>query len=139
MSLGPPPAGFAELERAGQGLPRGGELRAKVAGLRAAAEGNYLREAILRLYSDFWGDAGAAAKAADPRAAAEVGERLGVVLSEAYGLHPFFPTIVHDVPSGWIDVTPGSRVLSGVVSRLIRPGLQDHYGNLCLPAVAEVD
>ncbi len=139
VSLGPSPAGFAELMRAGEALPRGGELRAMVAGLRAAAEGNYLREAVLQLYSDFWGEAGAAARAADPRATAAVGERLSAVLTDAYGLRPFVPVNVHDLPNGWISVAPGSRVMTGVVTRVLRPGLLDDHGHLRIPAVAEVD
>lgn len=139
VSAGPLPVGFTELERAGEELPRGCELRRRVAELRGAAEGNYLREAVLGLYSDFWGDAGTAARDTDPDATADVGDRLSALLADAYGLRPFFPVNVHDLPSGWITVAPGSRVMTGVVTRVLRPGLQDDHGHLRIPAVVEVE
>jgi hypothetical protein len=139
VSAGPLPAGFEDLEQAGERLPRGNELRRRVAGLRGAAEGDYLREAVLGLYSDFWGDAGNDARDADPDAASEVGDRLNALLADAYGLRPFFPVNVHDLPSGWITVASGSRVMTGVVTRVLRPGLQDDHGHLRIPAVVEVD
>ncbi len=139
VSVGPLPVGFAELERAGETLPWGCELQQRVGGLRAAAEGNYLREAVLGLYSDFWADAGTAARDTDPDATTEVGERLSALLTDAYGLRPFFPVNVHDYPSGWITVAAGSRVMTGVVTRVVRPGLQDDHGHLRIPAVVEVE
>jgi hypothetical protein len=139
VSAGPLPAGFAELERAGEALPWGCELQQLVTGLRAAAEGNYLREAVLGLYSEFWGDAGTAARDTDPDATADVGERLSSLLTDAYGLRPFFPVNVHDYPSGWIAVAAGSRVMTGVVTRVVRPGLQDDHGHLRIPAMVEVE
>jgi hypothetical protein len=110
-----------------------------VAGLRSAAEGNYLREAVLGLYSEFWGDAGTAARDSDPDAVAAVGERLSALLADAYDLRPFFPVNVHDYPSGWITVAAGSRVMTGVVTRVVRPGLQDDHGHLRIPALVEVE
>lgn len=139
VSAGPLPAGFAELEQAGRRLPRGGELEKLVSKLRTAAEGDYLREAVLGLYSDFWGEAGNAARETDPDATSEVGERLNTMLADAYGLRPFSPANVHDLPSGWISVAPGSRVLTGMVTRVLRPGLQDDHGHLRIPAVVEVE
>ena len=138
VSLGQAPAGFSELEQAGEGLPSC-ELRRLVAELRAAAEGSYLREAALQLYTDFWGDAGVNARATDADATAEVGERLNTLLADAYGLRPFHPVNVHDFPSGWITVAAGSRVMTGVVTRVLRPGLQDDHGHLRIPAVVEVE
>ncbi len=139
VSAGPLPVGFTDLERAGEALPKGNELRKRVAGLRGAAEGDYLREAVLGLYSDFWGDAGSVARDADPDATAEVGDRLNALLADAYALRPFFPTTVHDLPSGWVTVAAGSRVMTGVVTRVLRPGLQDDHGHLRIPAVVEVE
>lgn len=139
VSLGQAPAGFAELEQAGGKLPPACELRRLVVGLRAAAEGSYLREAVLQLYSDFWGDAGVNARAIDPDATAEVGDRLNTLLADAFGLRSFHPVNVHDFPSGWITVAAGSRVMTGVVTRVLRPGLQDDYGHLRIPAVVEVE
>jgi hypothetical protein len=138
VSLGPLPPGLAELEQAAVGLPAG-ELRERVGGLRAAAEGHYLREAVLRLYTDFWGEAGGTARQLNPTATAAVGERLTAILAEAFALHPFHPANVHDLPSGWITVAAGSRVMTGVVTRVLRPGLQDDHGQLRIPAVVEVE
>lgn len=139
VSLGPAPAGFNELEKAAERLPAGSELRRAVAGLRAAAHGNYLREAVLQLYSDVWGEMGMTARNTDPAATAEVGARLAALLTDAFGLRPFHPVNVHDFPSGWISVAAGSRVMTGVVTRVLRPGLQDDHGNLRIPAVVEVE
>ena len=134
----PLPPGLAELQRAAEKLPAT-ELKAMVASLRAAAEGDYLREAVLQLHTDYHGDAGDAARAADARAAAEVGERLEGLLRDGFDLTPFRPANLHDLPGGWVSVAPGSRVVTGVVRRVLRPGLQDGGGNLRIPAVAEVE
>lgn len=139
VSLGPQPPGFADLQHTAEQLPPSSELRGMVAGLRTAAEGNYLREAVLQLYTDFWGDAGMAARVLAPDVTAEVGDRLSALLADAYGLSPFHPVNVHDLPSGWITVAAGSRVMTGVVARVLRPGLQDAAGNLRIPAVVEVE
>ncbi len=137
-NLEPLPTGLAELLWVGAKLPDG-ELKGMVVALRAAVAGDYLREAAVQLFIDYHGDAGGTARAADPTATAAVGERLADLLRSEFDLEAFHPANVHDLPGGWVSVAPGSRVMTGSVRRLLRPGLQDSGGNLRMPAVAEVE
>ncbi len=139
VSLGPPPAGLVELEEAAARLPEADPLRARVTGLREALRGDYLREAALELYLDYWVESARLARspAADP--GREFGARLMQFLRAAFGLSEFVPQSVHDHPDGWLAVVPGGRAVTGLVRRVHRPGLQDEQGNLRIPALVEVE
>ncbi len=139
LSLGSPPPGFLDLEAAAQRLAPEDPLRARVALLRQAIQGDYLREAAIELYVDTWGERGAAVRTAEPALAGQWCEQLTRFLSAAYGLTAFRPTCLQDHPDGWLVVVPGSRPVTGLVRRVHRPGLQDEKGNLCIPALVEVE
>ncbi len=139
VSLGPAPPGFVELEAAAEKLPPKNPLRDRVFLLQEALRGDYLREAAVELYVDYWGETGAAVRAADPALAAEFAARLTGFLHAAYGLSMFTPTSIHDHPDGWLAVVPGGRAMTGLVRSVRRPGLQDEHGNLRIPALVEVE
>lgn len=139
VSLGPPPAGLVELEEAAAHLPEVDPLRTRVTGLREALRGDYLREAALELYLDYWAEAGRPVRTAVSGAGREFGPRLMEFLQAACGLSEFVPQSVHDHPDGWLAVVPGGRAVTGLVRRVHRPGLQDEQGNLRIPALVEVE
>ena len=91
------------------------------------------------MYVDYWGDAGAALRSAEPALAAEFIDRLTRFLNAAYRLSVFKPTSIHDHPEGWLAVMPGGRAVTGLVRRVHRPGLEDEHGNLRIPALVEVE
>src|SRR5207247_812544 len=77
-------AGFLDLEAAADRLPAGDPLRDRVARLRPAVRGDYLREAVVELYVDYWGEAGSAVRTADPAAARAFADRLTRFLHDTY-------------------------------------------------------
>lgn len=140
VSLGPAPAGYEALLKVSESLPPAGQMLAqRVARLQDAIVGDYLREAGIELFVEFWAEPGRTLHAADPVAASRFADALGHFLDGTFGLTPFTPVTLHDHPDGWVTTTGGGRMMIGLVRRLHRPGLRDAHGNLCIPAVAEVD
>ncbi len=137
---GTPPAGFLELEAAAEELPADNPLRKLVAGLRQALGGDYLREASIELYVGYWGELGTSLRTANPTLASRFADQLIRFLNAAYVLSTFVPVRIDDHPARMVgsrarrtsDDRPGGR-------RVHRPGLHDWHGNLCIPALVEVE
>ncbi|MBX9622510.1 MAG: hypothetical protein K2X82_01715 [Gemmataceae bacterium] len=140
VSAGPPPAGLTELEAAAGAIPgAGGEaVREAFRDLRPAGLGGYLELAAVELYTRFWDRAHPDWAAIDPAAAAGFGVGLGAMLRDGFGLTPFDPVNFRDYPAGWVVVPPGTRMTTGRVTRVLRPGLA--AGDvLRVPARAEAE
>jgi hypothetical protein len=135
-SAGPPPPGFADLDRLAPAAPeavRAG-LHDAVAGLRAAAANGYLEPAAVELFQLYWSRGRADWHALDPATADGFAGALSTLLGGTFGVHPFEPANVFDHPDGWVTLAPGCRVTSGRVAVLLTPGLLDAAGGLRLPA-----
>lgn len=138
VSAGPPPVGLAELEAlVGTGPDEAlDEFREALRGLRAAGAGGYLELAATDLHQLFWDRV--LPRWADPKAAAAAGDALAGMLREAFGLLPLVPRHFRDHPPDWVSVPPGTRMVTGRVTRVLRPGLTNN-GVLRLPAVVEAE
>jgi hypothetical protein len=125
VSAGPPPHGLTELEAAAESVPgpTGEELREAFRGLRPAGAGGYLELAGVDLFTRFWDHVRPVWTNTNPAAAETFAEGLRVMLREAFGLETFAPLNYRDHPTGWVNVPPGTRMSSGRVTRVIRPGL----------------
>ena len=135
VSAGPTPAGFDALQRSVQHWPADHPYRAGVAKLPDAIGGGYLLESALELFTDYWDQAHA--NRGEPGRL--YGEELGRFLHSALKLETFAPRNWHDHREGWVTPSSGSRLVTGVVRRLFRPGLVDDQGELRIPALAEID
>jgi len=125
VSAGPPPHGLTDLEAAAGGIPgaAGEEVRESFRALRPAGVGGYLELAAVDLYTRFWDGAYPAWAEADPGAAGLFGDGLRAMLAEGFGLDAFAPGQFRDYPPGWVAVPPGTRMTTGRVVRVLRPGL----------------
>ncbi len=135
LSAGRIPEGFDALQRAAQLWPADHPYRAGVAKLTDAIGGGYLLESALELFSIYWDQAHA--NRGEP--ARLFGEEIGRFLRSALKLEIFTPRNLHDHKPGWVTPTSGSRLVTGVVRRVFRPGLVDEAGELRIPALAEID
>lgn len=138
-SLGPKPEALIQLEASANGLPADHPLRVGVEGLTAAAAQHYLLEAAVKLFTDYWDEAGRMLRSQRPSTADELSVRLEHYLADSLGLVSFRPTTLRSYADGWTKALPGSRLMTGRVLRLVRPGLQDQRGNLIVQAIAEVE
>jgi hypothetical protein len=141
VSVGPAPAGFAELE----GLVREAShptetaLQQRLRGWREAALNGTLDVVAVQLYVDFWGSLGDPLRQQVPERAARIAEGLAIVLGKGLGLRTFNPARYQDYAPGWLELASDRGVVSGRVRRVLRPGLQDDEGRLRVPAVVEVE
>jgi len=141
VSAGPAPARLPDLEAVAERLPGdpGDRLRVALANLRPAGLGGYLEQAIVDMYIEFWDHAHAIWVDSDPASAAGFAETLRSSLRETFGLSEFLPLGFCDHPDGWVAVPPGTRMTTGRVVRVLRPGLLDAELRLRVPARAEVE
>ncbi len=141
VSAGPAPARLPDLEAAAERLSgdAGATLRSALADLRPAGLGGYLEQAIVDMYVVFWDRVHSAWNADAPTIAAGFAESLRSCLRETFGLNEFLPLGFCDHPDGWVAVPPGTRMTTGRVVRVLRPGLLDAELHLRVPARAEVE
>jgi hypothetical protein len=124
-SAGPAPQGLTELEAAAEsvGGPSGEELREALRGLRAAGAGGFMELALIDLFTRFWDNITPAWAKQDGAAAEEFAHRLEAMLEGGFGLAAFRPANVREKPGGWINIPPGTRMTTGRVVKVLRPGL----------------
>lgn len=140
LSGGPPPHGLTGMENAAEAAPgdAGQELRDVFKSLRQAGAGGYLDMAALDLYTLFWDRVYPEWAAHDPDAADTFADQLRAMMDETFGLEMFSPESFHDYPGGWVSVPPGTRMNTGRVVRVLRPGLATG-STLHVPARVEVE
>lgn len=140
ISAGPPPYGLTELETVAQAAPgeTGEELRSSLRGLRAAGAGGYLEFAAVDLYSLFWDRLRPTWADCDAASAEIFAEDLAAMMRETFGLRTFHPISYREYPQDWVFVPPGTRMTTGRVTRVLRPGLTSE-GGLRLPALVEAE
>lgn len=140
ISAGLAPPGLVELEAAAESLEgrEGDELREAFRGLRAAGAEGYLELALTDLFTRFWDRAYPVWSAAAPDVAEDFAERLRALLQVQFSLDVVHPANYRDHPSGWVSVPPGTRMTSGRVVRVLRPGLASG-GELRVPARVEAE
>lgn len=136
ISIGEVPPGLVALETVGTRLPPDDRVREGIEGLRKAIAGEFLGEAAVELYVEFWRDPD---HVTDKALTAELSERLIAFLGAALGFEPFYPKSLNEFPNGWMHFPPGGRSFAGTVRRVHRPGLRDRDGNLRVPALVELD
>jgi hypothetical protein len=62
------------------------------------------------------------------------------MLRENFGLSTFEPKTDRDYPAEWVTYAPGTRLTTGRVTRILRPGLYHPVeGILRLPAYVEAE
>ncbi len=139
-SAGPPPNGLTELEAAASQVPGevGEELRNAFRGLRVAGAEGYLEAAVVDLFVLFWERVRPMWIDIDPALAGTFGDDLVSLLRDTFALYPFSPANYRDYPSDWVTVPPGTRMSTGRVKRVLRPGLTSS-GTLRLPACVEAE
>ena len=125
VSAGPPPPGLTELEAAAETIAgaAGEEVRAAFRDLRPAGAGGFGELAAVELFTRFWDRAYPEWAAVDPVGAAAFADGLGRMLAAGYGLTTFAPLHYRDHPAGWVVVPAGTRMTTGRVARVLRPGL----------------
>lgn len=125
ISAGPPPPGLTELEAAAGAIPgpAGDEVRAAFRDLRPAGAGGFGELAAVELFTRFWDQAYPEWAAVDAVGAGAFADGLGRMLAAGYGLTAFAPLHYRDHPAGWVVVPPGTRMTTGRVARVLRPGL----------------
>lgn len=135
VSAGPPPHGLTDLEAAADGAPgaAGEELREAFRGLRTAGANGYLEFAAIDLYTLFWDRLRTAWAEGDAATAETFASDLTVMMRETFNLHAFNPANYRDHPPDWVQLLPGTRMTTGRVIRVLRPGLTSN-GELRLPA-----
>jgi hypothetical protein len=139
ISAGPPPHGLTELETAAASIPgaKGDELRTAIRGLRTAGAAGYLELGVVDLYVQFWDRMQPHGEAESPEIQAFL-NALQAMLQDSFGLCSFSPTRYRDHPPDWVIVPPGTRMTTGRVTRVLRPGLAKE-GVLRLPARIEAE
>jgi hypothetical protein len=140
VSAGPPPHGLTELEAQAAAAPgaTGEALRAALRGLRQAGLEGYLEFAVVDLYRLFWDQVYPAWTAENPSESQVFADNLLSMVREAFDLHPFYPHNYRDQPPESVLVPPGTRMTTGRVVRVLRPGLTAN-GALRLPARVEAE
>jgi hypothetical protein len=140
-SAGPAPAGLGDLEEGIRGAEAGcwEEVRRRLRGWRQACLDDTLELAAVGLYTDFFGEFGDAARRDDPDRAAAFAEKLLGVMEQGFGLTAFRPKSYLDFPDGWMERASRRGMVSGRVTRVLRPGLKDAAGDLRVPALVEVE
>lgn len=140
-SAGPPPHGLTDLESLGARAPAplAAILAEGFANLRPAGAGGYLETAILDLYARFWDQVYPAWIESDAQSAKAFGDGIAAMMAESFGIESFSPQAYRDCPDGWILCPPGTRMATGRIARILRPGLRTADGQLRLPARAEAE
>lgn|GEM_PF-4102350 len=140
ISAGPPPPGLTDLEDAAERIPdpAGESLRERFAGLRSASLEGFLELALTDLYTHFWDRVFPDWRVGDSEAARAFGGGLGAMVCESLGLTVYTPQHVSERPEGWVMIPPGTRISTGRVERVLRPGLH-RDGVLHVPARATVE
>ena len=135
VSAGPPPLGFTDLEASAAHCPgpEGEALREGLAGLRAAGAGGYLELAAVDVFTLFWDHTHAAWAEVNLDAANAFAGGCQEMLKVTFGLTTFAPLRYDEYPPGWVLTPPGTRMTTGTVTRVLRPGLTAG-GELRLPA-----
>jgi hypothetical protein len=141
VSVGPEPAGYAELaEFLTKRGPIGSKpFRERLKSWPEAAVTGTLEMVAVQFFVDFWGALGEELRSRDPESAQELSSRLIAVLRQNWKLYPFYPAAYQDHPDGWLQRAPGRNMVTGRVRRVLRPGLQDEEGHLRVPALVEVE
>lgn len=103
-----------------------------------AIEGN-LEYAAQQLYVEFWKLLGGAFAAANAAEFLELRERLDAFLETDFGLLVFYPRSCHDHPERWLTIVSSQRIVTGRVTRIVRPGMTDRRNAIRFPAIVEVD
>lgn len=136
VSAGDAPPGLVDLEAllAGSADPSAEQMRTRLRDWRQAALDDHLESTALALYIDFWDQLRPEMAIGD-----EVGSRLLTLMTEAFGLQPYYPTTFQSCPAGWVIPAGQQRMVSGRVRMVVRPGLIDAKGDLRVPARAEFD
>ncbi len=140
VSAGEPPLGLTELEALVEPLEgeAGEDLRGAFRALRPAGAGGFLELAAIDLFTRFWDQVQPAWSATDSEAASKFADGLNAMLRESFKLEMILPTNYRDHPAGWVFVPPGTRMISGRVVRVLRPGLAS-AGELRVPARVEAE
>jgi hypothetical protein len=123
-SAGPAPIGFTELEQAVTQEPSAADLVPLLKGWRLASFEGALEHAAIDFYLQFW---------SQPRPE-QLQELVLIVLQEGFQLVPFYPTRVQDHPSEALQLVDSTRMVSGRIREVLRPGLLDGEGHLRVPA-----
>jgi hypothetical protein len=139
VSAGPLPFGFRELENLLKDDPHESAMIDRLKAWRDAGLAGTLELTAVQFYVDFWGALGDGLRRRDPDRARDFEQRLTELLQHDYRLFPFRPTAFQDHPDGWVQRTPGRQMTTGLVRRILRPGLQDDQNHLRVPALVEVE
>lgn len=139
VSAGPLPFGFRELENLVKDDPHEAALRDRLKAWRDAGLAGTLELTAVQFYVDFWGALGDGLRRRDPDRARDFGQKLTELLQHDFRLFPFHPAAFQDFPDGWVQRTPGRQMTTGLVRRVLRPGLQDDHNHLRVPALVEVE
>jgi len=141
VSAGPPPVGLNELEAVVRQAP--GEISQRLQevlrDLRLAGMHGYLEQQAVDLFKLYW-EIQPQWSQADPQSAQQFGDHLLGMLRENFGLSTFEPKTDRDYPAEWVTYAPGTRLTTGRVTRILRPGLYHPVeGILRLPAYVEAE
>ena len=139
VSAGPLPFGFRELENLVKDDAHEAALRDRLKAWRDAGLAGTLELTVVQFYVDFWAVLGDGLRRRDPDRAREFGQKLTELLQHDFRLFPFLPVAFQDFPDGWVQRTPGRQMETGLVRRVVRPGLQDDQNHLRVPALVEVE
>lgn len=138
ISAGPMPMGFERLCQLVDEQPGSEPLQQQLHDWPMASVESRLEEAATQLFVDYWGEPGQQFRKQAPAASEDFAQVLASLL-EVFGMQTFSPIYYQDVPNGWARLNSERRMASGRVMAVLRPGLQDHRGNLLVPAIIEVD
>ncbi|VTR98092.1 hypothetical protein [Tuwongella immobilis] len=141
VSVGVAPLGLTELEAVLQPPLSDVEttLRQRLQDWRKASLDGDLERVALQLFADFWDQLFDPFDSVNRERAHAVADRLREVMQQELGFAAFYPKLFQEQPEGWIEVAEGTRMRTGRVLRVLRPGLVDREGQLMLPARVEVD
>lgn len=141
VSAGPPPAGLKELEAMARQAPDeiGPRLQKMLRDFRQAGLHGNLEQKVVDLFKLYW-EIRSQWMLSDSQAAQQFGDHLAGMLQEAFGITTFEPSTDRDFPQGWLIYPPGTRLIKGHVTRILRPGLRCQAdGSLRLPAYVEAE
>jgi len=108
------------------------ETKEIVSKLDEAEKGGYHREAMFDLYARFWDKPDREQN--HPFAPVLLNE-----LKERYDAEPYQADNFTDLPDGWVKPAPGSKVMTGQIGKVIRPGLKGPDGRVLIPMIARID
>jgi len=137
VSAGAAPAGLVELEESLIGS--NAELQEHLREWRTASLEGRLESAAVEAFVLYWDRHRNSWIADQPEIAAQFDERFSAFLIENFGLAPFYPSSFQDRPAGWLQPADGTRMTTGRVREVLRPGLADRDGELRVPARVTVE